>query len=134
MARTPSSWNLNDPDERRRLLNAALAKVRRLATRLPFTRDLLAAWFAVRDPDTPWAAKLTLLGALAYFVAPLDLIPDFLGPLGFTDDGAVLMLAIRALSGAVTPVHYRKADEALAAFRGEGQDPFGDVIDTTCEP
>ena len=58
-------------------------KVRRTATRIPFSRELLSAWFCARDPETPAAAKGMLLGALAYFVLPTDAIPDILAGVGF---------------------------------------------------
>jgi uncharacterized membrane protein YkvA (DUF1232 family) len=40
--------------------------------------------------EIPWKALLSALAALIYFLNPLDLIPDWLGPLGLTDDFAVL--------------------------------------------
>ena len=40
----------------------------------------------------PWKAVAALAAAVVYVVSPFDLIPDFLVPLGFTDD--VLALAL----------------------------------------
>jgi NAD(P)-dependent dehydrogenase (short-subunit alcohol dehydrogenase family) len=53
-------------------------KIRRLAARLPFAEDLLAAYYAATDPQTPTRVRAVLLAALAYFVTPADLIPDVL--------------------------------------------------------
>ena len=57
-------------------------------------RDTLALAYAVRDPRTPWAARI--LGALviAYAVSPIDLIPDFIPVLGYLDDLLLLPLGL----------------------------------------
>ena len=46
-----------------------------------------------------------MLAALGYFVLPVDVIPDFVLGLGFTDDIAVLTAAITAVSAHITPAH-----------------------------
>ena len=46
--------------------------------------------------------KFILAGALAYFINPCDLIPDAL-PLGYTDDLTLLLAALKAFKGEVTP-------------------------------
>ena len=71
-------------------------KTRRVAARLPFAEDLLAAYYCAFDRATPLQVKATLVGAIAYFVLPLDAIPDVLPVLGFTDDAAVLATAHQA--------------------------------------
>jgi uncharacterized membrane protein YkvA (DUF1232 family) len=58
--------------------------------------------------------KATLVGALAYFVLPLDAIPDVLPVIGFTDDAAVLATAIRLVANHISPVHRQAARDALA--------------------
>jgi len=40
----------------------------------------------------PWRAVAALAAAVVYVVSPFDLIPDFLGPLGWTDDLLVVAL------------------------------------------
>lgn len=88
-------------------------KVRRLVGRLPFTQDLLAAYFCAIDPATPIRARAILFGALAYFVLPADAIPDFIAVLGFTDDAAVLAAAITTAGAYVTETHRQAARLAL---------------------
>jgi uncharacterized membrane protein YkvA (DUF1232 family) len=88
-------------------------KVRRHLPRLPFIEDLLAAYYCAMDPKTPKAAKAILIGALAYFVAPIDLIPDFLAVVGFTDDAAVIAAAIAAVRQYMTTAHYDEAQKTL---------------------
>jgi uncharacterized membrane protein YkvA (DUF1232 family) len=88
-------------------------KFRRVAGRLPFAEDLLAAYYAAIDPLTPGRVRAALFGALAYFVIPVDLIPDLIVGLGFTDDAAVLAAALRTLARHIRPVHRERARQAL---------------------
>jgi uncharacterized membrane protein YkvA (DUF1232 family) len=69
-------------------------KLRRLAARLPFAEDLIAAHYCAFDRRTPLRVKAALVGALAYFVLPADVIPDVLPLIGYSDDAAVLAAAI----------------------------------------
>src|SRR6185503_2314001 len=92
-------------------------KAQKLATRLPFAEDLLAAYYCAFDRDTPLQVKAALIGALAYFVLPFDAVPDVLPFLGFADDAAILATALRMVANHLTPAHraaaQRKLDEML---------------------
>ena len=89
-------------------------KTRRVAARLPFAQDLLAAYYCAFDRDTPLQVKATLAAAIAYFVLPLDAIPDVLPVLGFTDDAAVLATAIKLVASSIKPEHRDAARDKLA--------------------
>jgi uncharacterized membrane protein YkvA (DUF1232 family) len=89
-------------------------KAKRVAGKLPFAEDLLAAYYCAFDRDTPMQVKAALLGALAYFVLPFDVIPDMLPVLGFADDAAVLATALRMVVGHMKPEHREAAKRALA--------------------
>jgi uncharacterized membrane protein YkvA (DUF1232 family) len=91
-----------------------LGRLKRVARRIPFAEDLLAAWICARDPATPRRVRLTLLAALGYFVLPLDALPDIMPFLGFTDDAAVIAAALAAVAGSITPEHRDKARAAMA--------------------
>src|SRR5438132_3575952 len=80
-------------------------KAARVAARLPFAEDLLAAYYCAFDRATPMHVKAALFGALAYFVLPFDFMPDILPFLGFTDDAAVLLTAVRMVAGHLRPEH-----------------------------
>ena len=88
-------------------------KLKRVAAGLPFAEDLLAAYYCAFDKQTPRHVQATLLGELAYFILPFDIIPDMLPVLGFTDDAAVLATAIRLVAAHITPDHRDAARAAL---------------------
>jgi uncharacterized membrane protein YkvA (DUF1232 family) len=89
-------------------------KAKRVAAQLPFAEDLLAAYYCAFDRLTPTHVKTALIGALAYFVLPVDVIPDFLPALGYTDDALVLVTALRLVSGHIRDEHREAARQALA--------------------
>jgi len=88
-------------------------KFKRVAAKLPFAEDLLAAYYCAFDRQTPRHVQAALLGAIAYFILPFDFIPDMLPVLGFGDDAAVLATAIRLVATHITPVHREAARAAL---------------------
>lgn len=88
-------------------------KVRRTLGRVPFLEEAVAAFFCARDPATPLQVKAVLIGALAYFVIPTDLIPDFIAALGFVDDAAVLYAALKTVAPHITADHRAQARAAL---------------------
>ena len=57
-------------------------------------RDVLALWFACRDPRTPAIAKILALVIVAYALSPIDLIPDFIPVLGLLDELILLPAAL----------------------------------------
>lgn len=46
----------------------------------------------------PWKALVMIVGAILYFVNPLDLIPDFIIGFGFLDDATVIGLVVKSLT------------------------------------
>jgi uncharacterized membrane protein YkvA (DUF1232 family) len=94
-------------------------KLRRVMAQIPFAADLLAAYYCALDQETPRHVKVTLLGAIAYFVLPFDAIPDMLPVLGFTDDAAVLATAIRLVANHITPRHREQAKIKLTELSAQ---------------
>jgi len=89
-------------------------KLKRVAARLPFVEDLLAAYYCAFDRQTPRHVQAALLGALAYFILPFDFMPDLMPVLGFTDDAAVLATALRMVASNIKPEHRDAARAALS--------------------
>lgn len=92
-------------------------KITRTAARIPFADQVLSVWYAARDPETPTAAKGIMLGALAYFVLPIDAIPDVFAGIGFTDDAAVIAALIATLGANIRKRHRDQAAEALERLK-----------------
>jgi uncharacterized membrane protein YkvA (DUF1232 family) len=90
-------------------------KFKRVAGKIPFAEDLVAAFFCATDPSTPSRVKLILLGAIAYFIFPTDAITDLLPLIGFADDAAVLAAAITQVAGSITEEHKERARQVLNA-------------------
>ena len=57
-------------------------------------QDVVALYFAAKDPRTPWYAKAIVICIIAYALTPIDLIPDFIPVLGYIDDLLFLPLGI----------------------------------------
>lgn len=96
------------PDERR-----FWRKLKRRLAEIPFAEDLVAGYYCALDRDTPPYVRGVLLGAVAYFVLPADLVPDFLAGIGFTDDASVIAAAIAAVGRNIEPRHRARARAAL---------------------
>ena len=92
-------------------------KIARTAARIPFADQVLSVYFAARDPETPTAAKGMMLGALAYFVLPIDAIPDIFAGIGFTDDAAVFAALIATLGANIKRRHRDQAGETVERLK-----------------
>lgn len=62
----------------------------------------LLLYYALSSPKTPKWAKTVIISALAYFICPIDLIPDTIPIVGFTDDLAALAAALKAVDTCIT--------------------------------
>ncbi len=91
-----------------------LRKLRRRAR--TFKADTLALYYAVRDPRTPWYAKLIAGAVVAYALSPIDLIPDFIPILGYLDDIVLVPLGI-ALAIRLVPEDVLAEARSRAAAR-----------------
>lgn len=112
-ALTPAVQRVNEA----RVSRGFWPKITRVAARIPFADQALSVWFAARDPETPPAAKGIMLGALAYFVLPVDAIPDVFAGIGFTDDAAVIAALLATLGAHVKRRHRDAARTALSRLR-----------------
>ena len=101
----------------RRVNRGFWPKMRKVAARIPFAADALSLWYLARDPETPTTAKAMVLAALAYFVLPVDAIPDVLPAIGYTDDAAVIAAVIALVGRHLKPRHKDAAREALRRLR-----------------
>ena len=94
-------------------------KMRRTAARIPFADQALSVWYAARDPDTPMTAKGLMLGALAYFVLPVDAIPDIFAGIGYTDDAAVITALLALVGANIKRRHRDQAEDAVQRLKAK---------------
>ena len=76
----------------------------------------LLLYYVLKDPNTPAKDKAIIVGALGYFILPIDLIPDMIPVAGFTDDLTALVLALRSVWVNVTPEIKAQAQNKLAEW------------------
>lgn len=79
----------------------------------------LKLYYALKAEGTPAWAKSVIVGALGYFILPIDLVPDVLPVVGFTDDLAVLAAALIAVAVHITPAIKTQAKEKLRYWFGD---------------
>ena len=89
----------------------------KFAAQIPFAEELLTAYYCAFDRATPLRAKGILLGALAYFVLPVDAIPDFIAGLGYTDDAAVFAALMAVIGRNLKPKHKAAAHRDIERLR-----------------
>jgi uncharacterized membrane protein YkvA (DUF1232 family) len=92
-------------------------KLLREAASVPFLEDVLTAYYCAFDSNTPVYVKAVLLGAVAYFVMPDDLIPDYIPVIGYADDAAVLAAAFKVVSSHIKAEHREAARLMLERLR-----------------
>lgn len=71
-------------------------------------------YYALLDDNVPLKDKAIVIGALGYFILPLDFIPDFLGVIGYGDDMTVLVYALKTIWDNITPETHNKARARLS--------------------
>lgn len=74
--------------------------------------------FAAQRPGTPAWARRTAYGAIAYFILPIDAVPDFIAGVGYTDDLGALALAVTTLATYIN-------DDVRAQARTQAERWFG---------
>jgi len=90
-----------------RLSQKILCSVKSLGQEL--LDQVLVLYFAYIDSDTPTWAKLVIAASIAYFIAPIDAIPDML-PTGYVDDLSTLLAAFSSVKAHVKESHYTRAE------------------------
>jgi uncharacterized membrane protein YkvA (DUF1232 family) len=76
-------------------------------------KPFLRLYYMLGDGKVPLKHKACIVGALGYFILPVDLIPDFVAGLGFTDDLAVATILLKQLKDNITPEIKEKTDRKI---------------------
>lgn len=75
-------------------------------------------YYSLESSDTPMWAKSVAVGALGYFILPIDLVPDFAPVIGFADDIVTMSAAISSLGRYVTKEIKDKAEKRANGIVG----------------
>jgi uncharacterized membrane protein YkvA (DUF1232 family) len=113
MTRTLALLPSDDAANERRVRSDFLKKLARVLAHIPFAADMVALYYAALDPATPRRTKALIFAGLAYFVLPIDAIPDVFVGIGYTDDAAVIAAVIALAGSSIKPAHRQKAKVLL---------------------
>lgn len=72
-------------------------KLKEFTEKVSLMIRLLKAQFLGDYQDFPWKSLVMIVGALIYFITPIDLIPDFIPALGLTDDATIVYWVYQSL-------------------------------------
>ena len=83
-------------------------KLERVGKKLSFINDIKALYSYMLDPAVPWYRKSIVLGALIYFITPIDSIPDLVPLVGYLDDLGVITAVLKFLGSELIPYYDKK--------------------------
>jgi len=78
-------------------------------------RNAITLYVLLREPDVPAWAKMSIVVSLAYFISPIDAIPDFL-PGGYIDDLAAMTLLLGQLDVFIDAKGLERVEQLLPRF------------------
>lgn len=78
----------------------------------------LTLYYALIDADTPAWARTVIIGALSYFLLPVDAIPDLLPGAGYVDDAAAVAGALTTVAAHIKKDHRDRAEEVVQSWFG----------------
>ncbi len=84
-----------------------------------FAELALTLYYTAADPNTPAWAKTVIVGALGYFIFPMDAVPDLVPGVGYVDDLGVLTAAVSTIAASVTKEHREKAKTKHREYFGD---------------
>ena len=82
-------------------------KIERVGKKINFAKDLMALYRYMKDSYVPWYRKSIVIGALIYFISPIDAIPDLAPLVGYLDDLGVIMAVLKFMGSELLP-YYEK--------------------------
>ena len=85
---------------------------------------VLLLYYTLQKPEVPKKTKAIIIGALGYFILPVDLMPDMLLGIGFTDDLGALGIALFQVAMYID-------DDVKMKAKAKLEDWFGDDVDTS---
>ena len=80
----------------------------------------------LKSSETDLKEKTMIIGSLGYFILPVDLLPNAIAGVGFTDDIAALSAVISALASCITKAMQEQSKQKC-------HDLLGDIDDRTID-
>ncbi len=80
-------------------------KLERVGKKINFARDIKALYRYMRDKYVPWYRKSIVIGALIYFISPIDAIPDLAPLVGYLDDLGVITAVLKFMGSELIPYY-----------------------------
>ena len=110
--------------------NELWEKLRRFAKKagIKVTYAALLLYYVLKNPATSSKDRAKIIGALGYFILPIDLIPDFIPIAGYTDDLAALTWGIYCVIKSITPEVKANAAAKLHEWFGDFDDKMLDLF------
>ena len=77
---------------------------------------VLTMYFTAKDKNTPKIVKTAIYTSLAYFILPIDSIPDFIPGIGFSDDITLLTATFSIVAAHIKDEHISQANEKISKY------------------
>jgi len=98
--------NKTKTDENKRFVEERLwEKLERVGKKISFTKDIVALFRYMLDNNIQWYRKTIVIGALIYFLTPIDAVPDIAPLVGYLDDLGVIMAVLKYLGSELIPYY-----------------------------
>ena len=81
--------------------------------------EVLQLFYVAQNPNVPMKIRAAMVAPLGYFISPVDLIPDLAPVVGYTDDAAVIAMAIAFAHAYIDDEIRQKAKDKLVSLFGE---------------
>ena len=92
------------------------------------TYAALLLYYVLKSPSTSGKDRAKIIGALGYFILPIDSLPDFIPIAGFTDDLAALTWGIYCVIKSITPEEKANAAAKLHEWFGDFDEHLLDLF------
>ena len=80
-------------------------KLEKFGKKLSFAKDIMALYQYLIDNSVGWQRKAIIVGALVYFIVPIDAIPDFAPLIGYMDDLGVITSVLKFMGSELIPYY-----------------------------
>jgi uncharacterized membrane protein YkvA (DUF1232 family) len=80
-------------------------KIERIGKKISFAKDVKALYNYMTDSSVAWYRKSIVVGALVYFIMPIDSIPDLAPLIGYLDDLGVITAVLKYMGSELIPYY-----------------------------